>query len=301
MNIKKILFVGLSCIGDAVMTIPVLLSLHDKYPDASFDIIADKRSMDLYSTFPYLNNLYLKDKDKFFRGVPDLLHRLWKNYYDVIVDVRTDGLAYLLRGRNKYTKWSGKDYGPHAVEKIMGVIYKIHKNEKIPLTKLWLLNEHYKYAEDSLSVFTQGNVLSVCVGSDQRAQKSWPTEKFIELFERHKNDFTGLVFLGGEIDRNRTEEICSKTTMPYINIIGSNLLQGAAVLERCKIYIGADSGLGHVANAVGTNTIILFSNDIPERCLPWGDKSRGIVGSNQDARNIRVETVSEEIRKILDE
>ena len=73
------------------------------------------------------------------------------------------------------------------------------------------------------------------------------------------------------------------------------------MLEKCKVYIGADSGLGHVANAVKANTIILFSNDRPERCRPWGDKSVCIQGDKNDARNISVNGVSSAIEGFINE
>ena len=65
MNVNKILFIGLSSVGDVVMTTPVLTSLQNKYPEALFDIVADKRGVQLYKNFPKLNKLYLKDKDRF--------------------------------------------------------------------------------------------------------------------------------------------------------------------------------------------------------------------------------------------
>ena len=126
MNVNKILFIGLSSVGDVVMTTPVLTSLQNKYPEALFDIVVDKRGIELYKNFPKLNKLYIKDKDKLLRGVPDLLLRLWKNRYDIIVDVRSDGLAYLQRAKKRYTKWFARSYGPHAVEELMGVIATLH-------------------------------------------------------------------------------------------------------------------------------------------------------------------------------
>jgi len=136
MSVNKILFIGLSSVGDVVMTTPVLSSLQNEYPDAVFDIVVDKRGTGLYKNFPKLNKLYLKDKDKPLRGVPDLLFHLWKNRYDIIVDVRSDGLAYLLRAKKRYTKWFAKSYGPHAVEDLMGVIASLHGDKPFPHTSV---------------------------------------------------------------------------------------------------------------------------------------------------------------------
>ena len=83
MTVKKILFIGLSSIGDVVMTTPVLQSLHKLYPEALFDIVTDKRSIGLYASYPFKGRLYLKDKSKPLRGVPDLLLKM-KNYWALL-------------------------------------------------------------------------------------------------------------------------------------------------------------------------------------------------------------------------
>ena len=132
MSINKILFIGLSSVGDVVMTTPVLASLQNEYPKALFDIVVDKRGIELYKNFPKLNKVYLKDKDKPLRGVPDLLLQLWKNRYDLIVDMRTDGLAYLLRAKKRYTKFFARSYGSHAIEDLMGIIAPLHGDRPIP-------------------------------------------------------------------------------------------------------------------------------------------------------------------------
>ena len=154
MNVNKILFIGLSSVGDVVMTTPVLTSLQNKYPEALFDIVADKRGMKLYKNFPKLNKLYLKDKDKPLRGVPDLLIQLWKNHYDIIIDVRTDGLAYLLPAKKRYTKWFAKSYGSHAVENLMGTIASLHGDKPLPYTSVWPTELDRDYAKNEISVFS---------------------------------------------------------------------------------------------------------------------------------------------------
>ena len=52
MNVNKVLFIGLSSVGDVVMTSPLLTSLQNEYPQALFDIVVDKRGIELYKNFP---------------------------------------------------------------------------------------------------------------------------------------------------------------------------------------------------------------------------------------------------------
>lgn len=302
MSVNKILFIGLSNVGDVIMTTPVMKTLHNKFPAALFDIVTDKRAAQLYENCPFINDLYLKNKNKPLRGVPALLLSLWKNNYDIIVDVRSDGLAYLLRAGKRYTKWSAKSYGPHAVEEIMGVVAGLHGNEPIPDTELWLADNNRNYANKELSVFAnKEKLLALSVGDCRKPEKSLNENTYIELLNAHKDDFSGIVFLGNEFETAMTQEICRNIDAQYLNTVGNSLLDAAALIEKTCLYIGPDSGLGHVASAVKVPTISFFSSMRPDRFRPWGGKSTCIQGANDDARNISKDEVSDAIRSMLNE
>ncbi len=297
MTVNKILFIGLSNVGDVVMTTPVMKTLRNKYPHALFDIVTDKRAQQLYENCPFLNELYLKDKDKPLRGVPALLIQLWKNRYDIIVDVRTDGLAYLLRGKKRYTKWLANSYGPHAVEEIMGVIKSIHGDAPISDTEVWLSNENRNYAEKEVSGFDdKDRLLTLSVGDSRKPEKSLTTESFIKLLNNQKEKFSGVIFLGNQFEKEMTADVSRNIDIAHINTVGNSLLDAAALIERSCLYIGPDSGLGHIASAVKTPTISFFSAMNPVRYRPWGDQSTCLTGAGFDARNISAEEVSLAIR-----
>ena len=95
--------------------------------------------------------------------------------------------------------------------------------------------------------------------------------------------------------------MASKIKLPHINTISSSLLETAAFLEKAIIYIGPDSGVGHIASAVKTPTISFFSVDKPERCRPWGKPVVCLKGAHNDARNISIESVNSAIKEILNE
>ena len=293
MDVNKILFIGLSSVGDVVMTTPVLTSLQNKYPEALFDIVVDKRGIELYKNFPKLNKLYLKDKNKPLRGVPDLLLRLWKNRYDIIVDVRSDGLAYLLRAKKRYTKWFARSYGSHAIEDLMGIIASLHGDKPLPHTSVWPTELDREYAKKEISVFDNTDLLlAISIGDSRKPEKTWTTNRFVDLLNKHKDDFTGVIFLGNSYEAEGTRAVASKIDMQYINTVDNSLLEAASLLEKCCLYIGPDSGLGHIASAVKTPTISFFSLMKPDRYRPWGGKSVCICGSANDARNISVDEVS---------
>ncbi len=133
-QVNKILFISLSNIGDAIMTTPVLRALHECYPEAVIDIVGDRRSSEVFKHCPFRGEIFHKQKQRFLRGTPALLKALWFQSYDLIVDIRTDGLAYLIPAGKRYTKFNKKlnrkTTGLHSVQQHMGIISNIFQGVK---------------------------------------------------------------------------------------------------------------------------------------------------------------------------
>ena len=295
---EHILFITLSCVGDAVMTTSVLQALHLIYPTASIDIVADRRSDIIFRNCPYKGDIFYKDKEKFLRGGLALIKSLSGKRYDVIIDLRTDGLAYLLRGKNRFTKWSGKSYGSHAIESLMGVIRNIFGDRPIPAPHIWLDDDSISFAKKTFAADQDRNILAIGPGcSGKRPEKFWPTGNYALLANGLVDIIDSVLLLGGPGDSKLVEEIINDLKLPYINMCDkTDLLQAAALLKKVRVFVGSDSGLGHVAAAVNTSTLSFFSVDNPERCLPWGSASSWIMGANRDARNISVAEADAKIR-----
>lgn len=299
--IEKILFISLSCVGDAVMTTPVLQALHQAYPTARIDIIADKRSDSIFYHCPYRGEIFYKNKDKFLRGAPALVKQLLGKRYDIIVDLRTDGLAYLLRAKKRYTKWNRQSYGPHAIESLMGVVRGIHGAQPLPGTHIWQQQANLIFATEVFAGLPGNNILAIGPGcSGRKKEKFWPTKHYAQLANNMADMFDGVLLVGGPGDRKLTDEVTKELHLPYIDMCNkTDLLQAAALLQQAKMFVGSDSGLGHVAGAVGTATLSLFSVDDPERCLPWGPSASWLMGKGRDAANIAVADVEALIRETV--
>ena len=298
---QRFLFITLSCVGDAVMTTTVLEALHQYSPNATVDVVADKRSSELFSECPYRGDIIHKNKHAPFRGALELLSRLRPNYYDLIVDLRTDGLAYLFRAKRRLTKWHAKPYGPHSVQKFMGIIRKIHKDKPLPKTHLWLNEKHRVFAERSLVELPLGRLLALGPASGAtEPQKTWEPERYAELANRFQDHFAAVVLLGGAGDKAVTAAVTENLSLPFIDTAGkTGLLEAAALLQKSSFFVGSDSGLGHVAAAMGVTTLSLFSNADPECYLPWGERSEWIRDSDKDVRNIKVDQVEKKLRELI--
>lgn len=294
---RRILMITLSNIGDAIMTTPVLEALHAHYPDAAIDLVADRRSSEVFTHCPYLGRIVFKEKRAGWRGTWRLVRDLRRTRYELIVDLRTDGLAYLLRGRRRLTKWQAAPRGAHAVQAHMGVIAALGDRD-VPPTRLWLTPQLEADATQRLQRLPGSRWLALGPGANWEP-KIWPLTRFRALAERLQHDFDGVVLLGGPNDAERCDFLSRTLPLETLNLAGkTNLLQAAAVLARMKVFVGNDSGLGHIAAAVGTPTLTLFGPGQPERYHPWGGQARWLVGVDEDLGTLTAEAVAEEVRRM---
>ena len=85
-----------------------------------------------------------------------------------------------------------------------------------------------------------------------------------------------------------------------LNLTGqTDLLQAAAVLERAHLFVGNDSGIGHLANAVGTATVTVFGPGDPERYHPRGPYSLWLRGTDDNLENLATTVVANAARQLL--
>ena len=287
---NNFLFITLSNIGDALLTTPVLQFLHQHDEAATIDIVSDERSSMLFLHCPYRGEIYHKQKQRFLRGVPALLSELRRKRYDLVVDLRTDILARLVRADKRLVKTAGGGH-VHAVERHFAAVSPLTEGEEIPCTTLWLGQEDRDYA-DGVCRQLPGNRW-LCIGPGANWEKKiWPAEKFAQTADELRNGFDALVLLGNEADNRQAELVAARAALPCVNLCGrTTLLQAGAVLARMSLFLGNDSGLGHVAAATGAPSFTLFGPGNPERYHPWGPRAAWHAAADRIIENIPVTTV----------
>lgn len=106
------------------------------------------------------------------------------------------------------------------------------------------------------------------------AAKRWPVERYAELIGRLGASGERVVVLEGPDEQGVAAAIVAATPdrgAAAVQLRGS-LGTAASVLKRAKFYVGTDSGLAHLAAAVGTRAITLFAPADPDRVCPFGQR-----------------------------
>src|SRR6202011_67790 len=92
---------------------------------------------------------------------------------------------------------------------------------------------------------------------------------------------SAVVLIGGADDRETCEQIASRVNLAVVNVAGELSLQASSsLLRRCDLLICVDSGPQHLAAAVGTPCIALFSQrNQRRRWYPYGSNHIVLEGS----------------------
>ena len=119
------------------------------------------------------------------------------------------------------------------------------------------------------------------------AKKNWPVGKFAALARWLVDELAlQLVVVRGEADeRVAGQLVVAVAPRPVTVATGLKLVELAGVLERCAVYVGNDSGITHLAAAVGAPTVAVFGPASVPIWEPRGDRVRVVrFGGNDTAR-----------------
>jgi heptosyltransferase-3 len=297
--VQRILLVTLSNIGDALMTTPVMAALHERHPQALMDVVADPRSSELFAHCPYRGSLIHRDKQQGWPGSLALVRALRRHRYELIVDLRTDGLAWLLRAGRRLTRRGPRGGQGHAVERHLSVIRDYVGTADIPPTRLWLSERERSFATRTLRVLPGRRWLAVGPGA-RWAPKCWPPERFRELVRGCREAFDAVVLLGSRGEADRCRAVAEGLPLPCLDLTGrTGLLEAAAVLARMRLFLGNDSGLGHLAAAAAIPTLTLFGPGEPARYRPWNPRGRWLQSPNRDILALPVDHVAGAVTQLL--
>jgi len=115
----------------------------------------------------------------------------------------------------------------------------------------------------------------VCGISASGPTKRWDIKNYIKLFENLNSKFECKFFLAGGInDENLIKQILgSSIGNNCISFSKMKIAETIPIIASCQIYIGSDTGWGHIASGLGLKSLFLFMDSPP---LAYGVYSKNI-------------------------
>jgi ADP-heptose:LPS heptosyltransferase len=264
-----ILFVTATRIGDAVLSTGLLAYLIERYPGTRLTIAAGPVAAPLFETLPGLERLLVIEKRRWSLHWLPFYAAVASKRWDLIVDLRGSGLAWLLRVQERKVMAKG-DPSEHRVRQLA----RLFDLDPPPGPRLWTASQHEQSA--TRLVRPGPPVLAIGPAANWRG-KQWRAERFAELASRltaRTGPLAGfrVTVLGAQHERAQAEPLLAVIPEDRrIDLVGRTaLLTAAAVLRRCAMFIGNDTGLMHIAAAMGTPTLGLFGPSPAAQYAPWG-------------------------------
>ncbi len=296
--VSRILVVNFQGIGNMILFTPVLESIKKAYPEAEVVlVVAERGTKEVISGSGLVNRIIEYDaaKDAGRHRLGEIIAELRNEPIDIGICASRDSLEpYLLyeakamfRIGFKYRVGSYKnaafllhaaveqDYEKHEVINDLNLLkpLEIKIDAKAPIfhfdasdmaTALGKLNRSgIRFSEQAIGfhVGSYGNM----------AQKRWLPQNFARLGDRLHATYASRIFLfGGREEKKIASLVIQKMTHPAFNLAGQlTLKETAAIISRLRLFVSNDSGLMHVAAAVGTPVIGLFGPTVEKKNAPW--------------------------------
>jgi lipopolysaccharide heptosyltransferase II len=296
-QVNRILVRGVNWVGDTILSYPTVQQLKNLFPKSHLAILVPSYLVDLWKTFPYVDeiipfhkkggiasiwedlNLSQLLKERNF-DLAVILPRSFRSAFPIYlariptrIGYQDEGRSLLLTHRISRTK---EILQVHRVYYYQKLLEPLGRGEGHLSPRVFLREEDRKWAEQTLKDFgiSDGRpLIGINPGATYGLAKCWFPDRFGELGERLSKKWEASVLLfGKEEEKSVVQEILQHIRGRGIDLTGkTNLLQLAALLERCTLLVTNDTGTMHVATAVGTPVIAIFGSSDPITTGPWGD------------------------------
>jgi len=296
-GVSRILVRGVNWVGDTVLTYPAVQQLKTLFPHSHLAVLVSSPLVDLWKTFPYVNEIIPFQKKKgigsFWEDL-NISQSLKERNFDLAVifprSFRSAFQIYLARIpiRIGYQDEGRSFFLTHGIHRTKEILrsHRVHYFRKLtePLGKaegphtprIFLREEDRRWAEQvlkDLNLLDGRPLIGMNPGATYGLAKCWYPGRFGELGKRLcKKWKASLLLFGKEEEKSIAEETLGLLGKGGIDLTGkTHLLQLAALLERCQLLVTNDTGTMHVAAAVGTPVVALFGSTDPVTTGPWGD------------------------------
>ena len=303
LNGKKILIVKLRYIGDTLSIVPVVGDLKRNFPSTAVDVMVHRGTEDLVKYHPDIRNVLVYDRSH-ARLNPistalyhiNLINSLRSEKYDLVIDFtlgdRAAFLSFMTGAPQRITYKDSSTLSHILMNRIIVSDPSIQHIVDYQLESLRYLGinsfekkmticipEAVKEKTDRLletSGINRSDSLKVVIHPGARgAFRQWRPERFAEIARQLKEKYdAAIILVGGPEEKNIIDKV--ENSMGFPASFRSNemqLLDMAALLEKCHLFIGNDSAPGHIAAAVNCPNLTLFGPTFPHMWRPYGNNS----------------------------
>ncbi len=296
-GIEKIIIRAVNWVGDAVMTLPAVTALGEIFPGSEIVVLAKPWVAAVYEGHPVVREVMIYRKEEGvsggFKGLAAAVRKLRARKFDMAVLFQNafeaafiaraagiplrlgydrDGRAMLLTHRVSCDSFKPEW---HQVEYYLNILRAAGWNAE---SRDPVMAAPGKERGESLELLAERGInenniiVALSPGAMYGEAKRWPAERFAALGDMAAERWGARVLVMGS---GKEISICKAVTSAMaasaVNLCGETSLNLAmAVIERCSMFVTNDSGLMHLAAALGVPTVAVFGSTDPVATGPRG-------------------------------
>jgi len=294
----NILIIGPSWVGDMVMAQTLLVCLKQRHPGCAIDVLAPEWSRPILERMPEVRRAL---GFPLGHGVLDLATR-WRvarglrgQYEQAILlpNSLKSALVPCFAGIAKRTGWRGelrfgllndirrldKARYPLMIERFMALAFApgAELTQPYPRPALRIDPQCRTAALEKFGLNRERPLLALCPGAEFGEAKRWPAEHYAAVAEAKIRDGWQVWLFGSQNDRPVGEAI--RAALPpesreaAVNLAGATGLAEALDLLSCAdAVVSNDSGLMHVAAALGRPLVAVYGSTSPQFTPPLAER-----------------------------
>lgn len=304
-HVRRVLVVKLRSIGDTVLSTPSLIALRRFLPDAQIDILLEDWVAPVLDGFDVVDNVISVGKSSSER-----FKTAWKlrsRKYDVAINLHGGTTATMFvrasgaRHRIGYSYYqypflynhllsSASDFWKrektHSAEQQLALMGFVGVPvDSLPKTRLsvnersidTIRTRHPKFEISDLK-------FALLHPSTAFFTKQWPTENFARTVEFLVRKGLHAVAVGSKSEKPVLEDLKRHSTVPVTTFDDLTLPEITALASKARVFVGNDSGIAHIAAAVGTPSVVVFGSSNRDHWRPWTDAPNEIVFEEFDCQ-----------------
>jgi lipopolysaccharide heptosyltransferase II len=297
--VRKILLVRLRSIGDTVLSTPSVFALKRFLPHAEVDILVEDWVAPVLNNHPYLNNVIAVERTGLMARAR-VARELRSANYDVV---------YNLHGGTTATFFTRATGAPHRVGFKTYQYAQLHNHQAPSSLLLWGQQKAHS-VEQQLALLGWTGVpvtdrpptalgvqpeaaeaieqrLAAAGLTDRKlalvhpaaafATKQWATENFARVVEFLAEGGFAPVALVAPHERAVLDHLLAHASVQILSFDDLSLPQVTALAARSQLFVGNDSGIAHIAAAVGTPSVVIFGSSNIAHWRPWNRVAAEVV------------------------
>lgn len=294
----NILIRATNWVGDAIMALPALRRVRSRFPDAEIAVLARPYVADIYRHQDVADQIIpyeFRGEHAGLRGRERLAGELRRQRFDTALLLQNAFDAAWLVWRSGIPERIG--YARDGRSLLLSKAIPVPKSGEIPAHEQFYYLELLRRAGWLDEITAESSIsLKVCPDSKENAEralltagarpgalriavgpgasygsaKCWPPDRFAEVADRLSARFDADVILfGTSAEASVSSTIAAAMRRPPIDLTGKTNIAGLpALLSRCHLFIGNDSGAMHVAAAAGLPVVAVFGPTDPGGTAP---------------------------------